>query len=170
MFSELSYHEGRKLRDDLAAIVCSGTWLDAAVPQDENGVVRGFFHDVFPPGGDATIMRACLTCKRVSPPNGHFGICCDCEVEQAEFAYLALLARMSPHRLVASIASDREQVWRRWWRLPNRFAVTPTEDDSKDAEPSLAVSNPLNVVGGVEPYTALCSTISNSMMPPSRKR
>lgn len=153
MFSELSFRKGRELRNDLAAIVCSGSWLDTVVPQNENGVVRGFFDDVFPPGGDTTIMRACHTCKRISPPNGCLGICCDCEVEQAEFAYLERLRCMSPYRLVASIASEREQVWRRWWRMPIRFAVTPTvETEQKEAEPSLLVNNPFNVVGGVEPY------------------
>lgn len=135
-------------------MVCSAAWLDAIAPADENGVVRHVYDGVFPPGGDATIMCVCAACKRTVPPNGHSAICYDCEIERAELSLLERLARASAHRYLACIASEREQLWRRWWRVPVRFAVTPTAEGT-DAEPPLLLNNPFNLAGGEEPYCKL---------------
>jgi hypothetical protein len=154
MLDELTYQQRKRLRDQLAEIVCSSAWLDAIAPADENGMVRRFNEGVFPPGGDATIMCVCAECKRTCPPNAHSAICSDCEIESDEFVLLDKLSRAPEHRYFACIPSEREQLWRRRWRVPLRFAVTPTAE-ATEAEPSSLVNNPFSLVGGEEPYAKL---------------
>jgi hypothetical protein len=140
MFFELSYQEGCKKRKNVATVVCSSAWLDAIVPEDENGVVQGYHDDLYPPGGNATLMRECVACRRVSPQNGHAGICCDCEVEQAESAHAKQRRRASRNQISDHFASDWKQLEKRWWRrpiveiLPDRSAEQ--EDVSSNGPPS----------------------------------
>jgi hypothetical protein len=127
MFVGLPYDEGRKKRNNVAAVVCSGAWLDVVVPEDENRVAQGYHDDLYPPGGSATLMRECVACKRVSPPNGCCGLCCDCEIEQAQFAFLNRLSLLSPKQVFAGFDNDREQVWRGWWTRPIHAPGTPSQ-------------------------------------------
>jgi len=142
MLGELSYRQGLRLRRRLLQAVCSSSWLDAIAPADANGYVRTARRGLYPPGGEATAMRECPACRRISPPNSPQPVCGDCEIETVELAFSQRCAR--------STHSQRRELQRLWWRSPLRFDLSDADDSVAPTWTSL-VQNPAGAIRGWAP-------------------